>query len=839
MAGWQAEARAARAVSAPQEFAQVEFESDLLNNGGATIDVSRYARGNVVPAGDYRPDIYVNGRWVARAEMPFKTEPNTVDAQPCFDKALLGKIGVNLTGLLQDIQATLDRDGACVRLGEAIPDASASFDFNDLRLDLSIPQIAMLRQARGYVSPDQWSPGVVAGMLGYNVNVYQSRVSGGANSTQGYLGLDTGVNLGRWHFRHNGSLSWSDRGHNSYQNVATYVQRDLTDLSSQLVLGDSYTSGDLFDSTQFRGVRIYTDDRMLPDSLRGYAPVVRGIASTNAKVTITQNGVKLYETTVAPGAFVIDDLYATGYGGDLHVTVQEADGSTHSFSVPYASVPLSLRPGQSRYSFAAGVVRDVNSSTNPPFAQATWQRGFTNTLTGYGGVSIAQGYLAAMVGGVLNTPWGAVGADVTQASTKIPGEKRYSGSSARVSYAKTVAATGTNIAIAAYRYSTNGYFGLNDAMLARDQAKQGLGSVGVWRQRNRASLTVSQQFGNGGGSLNLTASAATYWNRSGSDVNYSFGYSNTFRNVSYSVSAARQRNGRGEASTLFLVNLSIPLGRTRPVTLMSNFIRDTRGTTQVQTRLSGSVGVDNDFSYGLNVNNDSGSGRSQTSGGANAMYRAPYAELSGSVGASADYQQFSFGARGAVVAHPGGVTLSQPLSETFGIVEAPGAAGARITNVSGVRVDRRGYAVVPYLTPYALNAVELDPKGLSMDVELKETSQQIAPRAGAVPLLKFKTVTGRSAVIRARLADGTPLPFGATVQDDSGKDVGVVGQASRVLVRGMKDKGELVVTWGNDGNARCKIAYELPVREKSRGTRTGYQQFNGICEKMTMGVAYR
>ncbi|MCT6957964.1 fimbria/pilus outer membrane usher protein, partial [Salmonella enterica] len=84
---------------------------------------------------------------------------------------------------------------------------------------------------------------------------------------------------------------------------------------------------------------------MLPDSMRGYAPTVRGVAETNAKVTVRQNGVVLYETTVAPGPFTISDLYATGYGGDLAVTVTEADGRVRSFAVPYASVPQLLRPG--------------------------------------------------------------------------------------------------------------------------------------------------------------------------------------------------------------------------------------------------------------------------------------------------------------------------------------------------------------------------------------------------------------------------------------------------------------------------------------------------------------
>ncbi|AYZ63511.1 fimbrial biogenesis outer membrane usher protein [Burkholderia multivorans] len=823
IAGWQADAYAdlqdegVPLQVAQTDFAQVEFEGGFLNNGGGAIDVSRYGRGNVIRAGMYSPDIYVNGGWVGRSEVNFEAAPNTADAQPCFDKAQLDRIGVDLTRLPPDIRATLDQDGACMRIGQVIPEASVSFDFNSLRLELSIPQISMRRQARGYVNPDQWSEGVPVAMVGYNANVYHSRASGAKGSTQGYVGVDGGFNYQRWHFRHSGSFNWDDRGNRRYENVATYMQRDLASLSSQLVVGDTYTSGDLFDSTSFRGVRMFTDDRMLPESQRGYAPVVRGIANTNAKVTISQNGVKLYETTVAPGGFVIDDLYPTGYGGDLKVLVTEADGSEHSFSVPYAAVPMSLRPGQHRYSFTAGAVRNL-ANTKPVFTQVTWQHGFTNSLTGYGGATVAQGYLSAMAGAVLNTSWGAFGVDVTHATTKIPNERTYSGQSFRVSYAKTVAATGTNVAIAAYRYSTNGFFGLNDAMAARDQAKASGSSSGLYRQRNRASLTMSQQLGEKGGSLNLTASTATYWNRKGSDTDFTIGYSNSFRNVSYNVSATRQRDALGKASTLVYAGLSIPLGRTRPATLSTNFNHDSRGSTQVMTSLSGSLGADSNVSYGVNVNHQAASGNSQTSGGANVMYRGSLAELNSSVSASSDYQQYSAGARGAIVAHRGGITLSQPLSETFAIVEAKNAEGARVTNASGVRVDRNGYAIVPFLTPFSMNDVSLDPKGLSTDVELKETSQRVAPLAGAVPLLVFKTEYGRSAVIRARQADGAPVPFGAVVTDAAGKDIGVIGQGGKLLARGLGEKGELKVQWEKgDGEAVCSMSYSLPVRKRASG----------------------
>ncbi|XNM73747.1 fimbria/pilus outer membrane usher protein [Escherichia coli] len=44
----------------------------------------------------------------------------------------------------------------------------------------------------------------------------------------------------------------------------------------------------------FRGAQLASDDNMLPDSQRGFAPVIHGIARGTAQVTIKQNGYDIY-----------------------------------------------------------------------------------------------------------------------------------------------------------------------------------------------------------------------------------------------------------------------------------------------------------------------------------------------------------------------------------------------------------------------------------------------------------------------------------------------------------------------------------------------------------------
>ncbi|MCH7888825.1 MAG: fimbria/pilus outer membrane usher protein, partial [Proteobacteria bacterium] len=291
--------------------------------------------------------------------------------------------------------------------------------------------------------------------------------------------------------RHNGNFTWSQRGGARYQRGYVYAQTDLPDWHAQLLAGESSTSGMLFDAVSFRGVQIASDDRMLPDEQRYYAPVVRGVAQSNAKVAIYQRGYLVHETTVAPGPFAIDNLQAMSYGGDLNVTVTEASGETRSFVVPFATTVQLLRPGSTRFSAMAGRAIDLGGNVGTQYVgQFTVQRGVSNAVTAYGGAAFASRYQSVLMGVGLNTSIGGFAADITIARTQPSGSERLTGSSVRVSYSKNLPNSGTNFSLLAYRYSTKGYLGLRDALLLNGQSNQGTDAASFARLRNRVDLNV-------------------------------------------------------------------------------------------------------------------------------------------------------------------------------------------------------------------------------------------------------------------------------------------------------------------------------------------------------------
>lgn len=828
---------AAGAFAAPggEQVAQVQFNEAFVQQFGAlALDVKRFDEGNTLTAGSYRADLYVNGTWLGRAPVTLReTGPGRVE--PCFDRELLERAGVNLTKLAPDAAARLEAGAnACVPLPQLVPDATASFDNGEQRLDISVPQVALSRLARGYVDPKFWDEGVTSGILQYNASGYHSAGSGGA-LTQGYVGLTAGLNMGPWRFRHNGNLASSSLAGTHYQDVQTSLTRSIGPLKSQLVMGDAFTDGTMFDSVGFRGVQLASDDRMYPESQRGYAPVIHGIARSNAHVQVLQNGNVLYETNVAPGPFEIDDLYATGYGGNLQVVVTEADGTQSTSLVPYAPAANALRPGVTRYTVTAGEYRSATLDARPPLFQATVQHGFTNLVTGYGGVTVAEGYFAAVAGAALNTPYGAVGLDITQAGTKLRDGRSLNGQSVRLSYSKLFSPTGTNLAVAAYRFSERGYLGLDDAMAVRATGNLAADSFGSGNRRNNLQLTLNQTLPAGYGSFYLTGLAQDYWNHAGTDTQFQAGYSNNFRRINYGVSASRQYEQlTGKWDNRLMLTLSVPLGiGAHAPSTQTSVQRDSDGATSIQEMMSGTLGVDNRLSYGVNAGYNGGAQTVGTaSAGGNVSYRSPLSTLTASASGGRGASQFGAGASGSVVAYGGGVVFSPATGDTMAIVEAKDAEGARVASQSGLRVDRWGHALVPGLTPFADNEIEIDPKGLPVSVELKSTSQHVAPTAGAVVRTRFETDNpGASLIIRARTAGGEPVPFGADVFDAAGHQVGTVAQAGQVMVRGLKTaSGELAVRWAEGTNRQqCRLTYSLPATMNAKSST--WTTIDAACEK--------
>ncbi|MCT9978121.1 fimbrial biogenesis outer membrane usher protein [Acinetobacter sp. I-MWF] len=774
--------------------------------------------------GFYKVDVFVNKQIIERMDLKF-VEDQQKNISPCFDLVAIEKLGIS-EQILINIKKQQDQ---CVLLSNYIQSSSIDFNFEKLRLDISIPQNDMHNIPRGYVNASQWDAGESIGFINYLGNYYHTSYQLQDHSqtqSAAYVSLNGGVNIGKWQYRQQSNINYSPEIGTKWTNIRSYISRPIEPIQGVLTLGQTYSSGKFFSGLSFNGLSLSSDERMLPDSLRGYAPTIQGIAKTNANVSILQNGKEIYQTTVAPGAFKISDLYPTNFNGDLIVKVREADGTISQFSVPFSAVPESLRLGASRYNLDVGKTRDIGEDTF--FSNLTYQRGISNSVTLNSGLRLADGYQAGLLGGTYASNIGAFGANLTYSRANLPDENIITGWMTNLTYSKTFQPTNTTVSLAGYRYSTEGYRDLGDVIGLRNSYKHGYRwESSTYQQRSRFEITLNQSLGDYG-ILFLSGSAQNYRDGRDNDVQAQIGYGKAFQNgLTLNLAVMRQRyaydniiNNRfdeidsklldNRQDTSVNLSLSFPLGRYKKANLPNLDLAYSYAENAkefYQSTLSGSLTQDQSLNYAVGLSHDRN--MQVTTWNTNLNKRLDNSNLGLNASMSDNYWQVSTNLQGALAVHSGGITFGPYLGETFALVEAKGAEGARLFNGQGTRINHQGYALIPAITPYRYNNISLEPKGISDRVEIETNDQRIVPYAGAAVKVKFKTRMGYPLLIQAKLDADEFVPLGADVIDSQNNVIGMVGQSGQMYVRTPAKQGVLTVKWGEESDQKCDVHYQL------------------------------
>ncbi|CAI1730978.1 Outer membrane usher protein fimD precursor [Serratia fonticola] len=808
------------------------FNPAFLDDGsGQTIDLSAYETAGGVAEGSYLVDIWMNDRQASTRQVRFSKAANG-DVIPELTPAMLKGMGVAIDRI--DTLKALPADKPVGDLKTVIPGATVTFSMAKLRLDLTVPQVDMLEQADGTVDPSLWDEGVPAAMFSYMMSGSQTKMDGqygsdDSTSSSLFGTLNGGLNMGAWRLRSTMTASQyknSGNGNDTTTSTTdfsnTYVQRDIQRLRASLRAGESSTGGTVFDSVPFRGVQLTSDDSMEPNSKRGFAPVVTGIASSTARVSVRQNGSLIYETTVPPGPFRLTDLYNAG-SGELEVTVTEADGTKHVSTQNISTLSVMKRPGAVEYEVTAGRYSGNNGvytgSRDPLFALATATVGLPMNMTVYGGVLGAQNYQSLAVGlavslGII----GAVSLDSTLAHARVEGhgepDETKNGAAFRAQFAKTVDETGTSLNVAAWRYATRDFLSFQDAVTSGYGLQDGQAPWLNERRRSSWQTNLSQSLG-GMGSVFLRASRDDYWNSTRVVNTVGAGFSSSIKGVSYSLSYdedhTRASDDSWPVNRQASLNVSVPFSLFNPSwegvrNMNANYSvsNDNHGRTSQQAGISGSF-IDNKLSWSASQGHDNQGGG--TNGNLSLGWSGGRGSVSGGYGYGPNTKTINGSASGGVVVHQHGVTLTSMLGDAMALVEAPGAAGVKVGNTT---TDSRGYAVVPYLQTYQRNQVMPDTTTLPDGVELQDTSASVYPTRGALVVAKLRTRVGRQAMLTLNMG-GKPVPFGAlaALPGEDSDIASIVGDGGMLYLTGAPQKGTLQVKWGNGPDQQCKVNYDL------------------------------
>lgn len=783
--------------------AEDQFNLNALSHDTPLADsniLKKYITDNEKLEGIYLSTIYFNFNYVEKKEISYKLSADKNQLIPALTKADLRRYGVNVD-VLPGFQKVKDED-TIGDIGQYIDGASYSYSDKTQRLDIRVPQIALNQEAKDAVSPELWDDGLPALLLGYYYSGSQSYARNGsdANTNSNFLSLNSGANLGGWRLRNVSNYSGE-----KWDALSTTLTHDIKTLRSQFLAGDSSTPSDIFDSIQFRGVRVFSDTDMHPYSEQGFAPLIRGIARSDAKVTIKQNGYKIYETYVAPGPFEIRDINQVSSGSDFDIIVTEADGSEHTFTQSSSSLPVMLRSGSYSYSVAYGKYQSNDVSDAPDFGQAQLIYGMPWGMTLYGGLIGADMYQSAAMGiGVDLHALGSISFDATHAKSQIDDERNETGMSYRLQYAKNIDTTNTNLTIASYRYSSQNFYTFAETFSQRDTAEREddiYSYRNLYNRRSRAQINISQTLGEWG-SIYLSAYQQDYWKLNKSERNFTLGYNVMHNNISYSFNASQTQMPTSKADTQYSLTISIPLDKWLPQTWATYALNTSQqGNATHQLGINGIALKDNNLNY--NIQQAYSDQNNAISGSLNASYRGSSGTLSGGYSYDDNSQRVNYSAQGGIIAHPYGVTLAQSLPETMTLVRAPGAENIKVNGTSGIYTDRRGYAVVPYSNPYRQNTISLNTSG-SKNSDISEPVKTVVPTRGAVALADYKVRSG-TRVLFTLLHGNTTVPFGALVSIPQEEDspTSLVDDHGQVYITGVSQGMKLVAQWGNNSDHTC------------------------------------
>ncbi|MGA4581544.1 fimbria/pilus outer membrane usher protein [Enterobacter hormaechei] len=720
---------------------------------------------------------------------------------PELTKADLRALGVKVDTIpdMKDLDDALIIDD----ISHFIDNARYDYDQDNQTLKLVIPQKYRDQAAAGAIEPKFWDDGAPAAWTSYQFSGSQQHYRSGKTSSA-WLGLESGINLGAWRLRNNST--WSDNA--GWDAIASTLQRDIKTLQSQLEIGQTYTNGELFDSVQMTGVKLETDTSMLPTSQQGFAPVVRGIANSDAKVTIRQNGYTIYQSNVSPGPFEIRDLSKVTSGADLEVTVEEADGSEHSFIQASASVPVLQREGAFKYSLAAGRYRGNEGEDEPPFLQGTVIYGLPYGVTTYAGALVASSYQAMLAGtGADLGRFGSASVDVTAARTAFDdGRDDARGMSWRAQYSRDIPDTDTTVTLASYRYSTSGFYTFQEAVDQRDSEIDD--GIYTYRRtnnrRSRMQVNLSQRVSDWG-SAYLNGYQQDYWNMAGHERSVSAGLSSGWRGITWSVSYSLTRTPDSNTDRQMALMVNVPLSRWL-ANAWSTYSANTAsgGFVSHQVGIGGTALESNNLSYNLQqtyASHDTGYG-----GSVSGRYRGSAGDVGLGYNYGGDNRQWNYSAQGSIVAHEHGVTLGQSVRDAFAIVHIKDGDNVKVQNGRGIYTDRFGNAIVPSLTAYRKNGITVNTQDRE-DIEIAAATQDVVPTKGAAISAIFDARVGKRALITL-LFHGKPVPFGAIVTQESA--TAIVGDEGEVWLTGLHEAVSLNVQWGDGRDQRCAWAGDLP-----------------------------
>lgn len=786
---------------------------------------------NIIPTGIYSFSTSINNeRSLGQLTLKFNYNNVTRKSEICITASILERLD-----LRQEVLKYLPKR-ECLTIMDISPDAYYDLDYNNLTLNFSLPVGLLNYRPDGYIEPERFDKGVVSAYLGYDFNTYTNKQKEVKDVISNYLNLTGGFNIAGFNYRHAGSFFSNSKNFDQYSSSLNTLSTDILPLKSRLTVGDFSTQSYYIDAAQIIGLELASDIAMRPMSQRTYAPIIRGVANTNALISVFQNGRKIYERNVPAGIFEFNNLTAMDNLGDLTVEVIESNGEKNRFIVPMQSNMSLIRQGQFNYNIAFGRYKFNQKIIDDYISQFSFEYGLSNYLSIYAGTNQSPLFKSYLLGFGANTLLGGISLDIEQSDALLV--QNYVGQKYNFSYRYNLAPSNTSINLST-QYQKREYMTLGNTMSLLNFYNLSQAEIDNFFQsyhlKWQTNLSLHQSFPkNNWGAFYINTSTRKYWNLNKDYQQYDFGYANHLNKLTYSLGYIQLENHiNNETEKRFYLSLSMPLDwSNKRVNINSNVQHSNNSgyPTIANWGLTGTIGNNNYIDYSLTNNKSWAEFDNRSSTSLSMNYRLPQIQLGTIAGWSDDQSQYGLNARGALVVHPYGVSATNNLSDTFTIIHAEGAKGADVTNAWGTKVDRFGNAIYANLSPYEVNSIGLDTKHLPVDIQLSSNQATVIPRRYSSTLLTFDTVKTSNILLNAVLEKGQQIPIGVKAISEDGEIVGMFGQSNQLFVENADLlQKDIIVNWGVKDLKTCRIsAPKQQLREDQN--KTEFQTINVECK---------
>jgi outer membrane usher protein FimD/PapC len=787
---------------------EVEFNTDVLDlKDGKNIDLSKFSNPGYIMPGAYAMTIFVNNRNIGEHSVQWVT--NKVDektSKPCLNYDVIERIGFKKK---QEQKVIKVKEEDCFELSE-INGLTAQPSLENSSLRITIPDEFLTGNYSNWEPPASWDKGIYGLIFDYYVNGQSRHLNGEGNEHRVNGDGTAGFNFDAWRVRADWQGDYENKNEGSRQSSLEwrrlYAYRALADIGAKITVGESSLYSDIFDSFSYTGASLISDDNMLPPNLRGYAPEITGVAKTNAKVIISQQGRIIQETQVLAGPFRIQDMNEA-VSGELEVKVEEQDGTTQSFKVNSATIPYLTRPGQIRYKLSSGKPSDNDRHYNGPyFVMGEFSWGINNGWSLYGGNITSSDYNSLGFGiGRDLLILGAVSVDITQSwANDSRHNETIKGKSYRLSYSKEFNETNSAITFSGYRFADRDYMSMGEYLDAQDSGMRHENGKEMY------TITYNRNFISSRLSMYLNFNHQTYWNYS-PEERFTLTLSHYFdfpgwKNISVSGTAYKSQNSYNNDNGMYL-SISLPWGQSETLSYSTSISEDDS---------SQQVGYSGSTSYKDAYQIRAGENRGKKSVDVNYDYKADISQINANASyRENDYTSLNLSVQGGLTITGNGSAFHRILTPggTRIMFDTEGVAGIPInSNGNYTETNIFGTAVTTDIGNYYKNQIHIDLNATPDNVDAINSVVEATMTEGAIGYRKFNVIVGVKSMAILRLHDGSYPPFGAVVKNAKDQQVGIVDDEGYVYLSGIQAKEKMTVFWGDKD--RCSI--EIPnVFEKT------------------------